>query len=540
MSGNPRSASASHDTPVLVVGAGPVGCVLALELAGHGVASTVLERSLRPSRYPKMDYVNGRSMELLRRLGLAEAIRSSGVASDQPSNFLWMLGDDTPPVAVWRYPSVEETAARYAAAVDGTQPLEPYQRVQGSLLEQVVRDAARAHPLVDLREGCTFEGLEQGPGGVTATVRDTASGELGDLRARFLAACDGAGSAVREAVGIPVDTAAPPTRHCSLYFRSADPVLNRYGRSFLTVTAKGLNLVSRDGSDTWTASFRVEEKQPFPDDPLAVMFEKFGREFAVDDLLNVSRWHGSLSVAASYRRGSVFLAGDSAHRFYPVGGHGANTGIGDAVDLGWKLAAAVGGWGGPRLLDSYESERRPVALFNREMCANLMEVWRRFGRLAAVGASREQLAGFLGQEAYQLDNVGIHHGYRYTDSSVVEPPEGPAPSWEWQRVSAVPWPGVRVPSIRLADGTPLYDRLGTGLSLVDLSDTGAGASVAEEAGRRGIPLTRITVADPAIRRTWGSSLVLVRPDQHVAWQAGGAPEDCSGLLDRVTGNQRAA
>ncbi|MFG3494200.1 FAD-dependent monooxygenase [Streptomyces sp. NPDC047928] len=537
MSAHPRSASASHDTPVLVVGAGPVGSVLALELARYGVASIVVERSLRPSPYPKMDYVNGRSMELLRRLGLAEEIRSRGVARDQPSNFLFARGYDEAPIAIWRYPSVAETAARYAAAGDGSEPLEAYQRVRGSLLEDVVRGAAREHPLIDLREGWTFTGLDQGPGGVTATVAEGDGGAARTLRARFLVACDGAGSAVRDVVGVPLDVAAPPTRHCSLYFRSSDPLLNRHGRNFLTVTAKGLNLVSRDGADTWTASFRIADGEPFPADPVAVMYERFGCSFTVDELLNVSQWQGSLSVARAYREGAVFLAGDCAHQFYPVGGHGANTGLGDAVDLGWKLAAVVGGWGGPALLDSYEAERRPVALFNREMCVNLMEVWRRFAQLTSIGATREQLAGFLEQEDYQLDNVGIHHGYRYAGSPVVSAPDGPAPRWEWRRVSPKPWPGGRLPSIRLAGGAALFDRLGTGLTLLDLSGTGDGVPAVKEAERRGLPVTRLALDDAAaIREAWGCSLVLVRPDQHVAWQGDTVPDDWDAVLDRVTGH----
>src|SRR6266536_1508530 len=136
------------------------------------------------------------------------------------------------------------------------------------------------------------------------------------------------------------------------------------------------------------------------------MYQRFGVEFTIDKVLNIARWQGALAAAESYRKGSAFLVGDSAHHFYPTGGHGANTGLGDAADLEWKLAACLNGWGGPGLLDSYEVERRPVGLFNREMCANLLEVWLRFARLSADGASREQLAGFLAQETYQLDDVG--------------------------------------------------------------------------------------------------------------------------------------
>lgn len=526
----------SADTPVLVVGAGPVGSVLALELARHGIPSIVLERTAGPPKFPKMDYVNGRSMELLDRLGLCGEIRARGVAADQPANFVFIREAAEPPITIWRYPSVAEVSRDNAQITDGTAPAQAYQRVRGSLLEEVLRRAASDHPLIDLREGWSYTGSSQTGTGITIAAAVKEGGVSHSITARYLVACDGAASTVRESAGLSVSAAGPPTRHCSLYFTSADPILRRHGPAFLTVTAKGLNLVSRDGAQTWTASFRVEDDQPV-DDPVAVMWERFGLKFAIDELLDVSYWQGALKVADAYRAGPVFLAGDSAHQFYPVGGHGANTGIADAVDLGWKLAAVVSGWADPGLLDSYEAERRPVALFNREMCANLMEGWRRFAQLSAFGANREQLAGFLDQEAYQLDNVGIHFSYRYGDSKAVcaaREDSGPPPPWHWGQVTPVPWPGGRVPSVRLG-GTSLYGLLGTGFTLVDLSADGWGETFLKEAAARGIPLIRVGCDDQAVRSAWGCELVLVRPDQHVAWLGSGIPWDAGSTLDHLCG-----
>lgn len=527
----------TFDTPVVVVGAGPVGSALALELARHGTPSVVLEKSAKPPRFPKMDYVNGRSMELLGRLGLSAEIRSRGVAADQPTNFVFSRGAAEPPVTVWRYPSVADVSRRNAETTDGTMPDQAYQRVQGSLLEQVLRRAASEHPLIELRQGCRVTGYTPAGAGVTVSVAGPRGTD--SVTGRYLVACDGAASTVREAAGIAVQATGPPTQHCSLYFTSADPALRRYGPAFLTTTTRGLNLVSRDGAHTWTASFLVKDGQQ-PEDPVAVMWDKFGGTFAIDELLDVSHWRGTLAVAEAYRAGPVFLAGDAAHQFYPVGGHGANTGIADAVDLGWKLAAVTAGWGGPGLLDSYQPERRPVALFNREMCANLMEAWQRFARLAAIGTAREVLAGFLQQEVYQLDNVGIHFGYRYSGSSVVSAADAAAgpPPWHWGEVTPVPWPGGRVPSIAL-DGTPLYQLLGTGFTLVDLSGTGEGETFVKEAAQRGIPLTWVGCDDAAIRHRWSCDLVLVRPDQHVAWQGSGVPPSVGAVLDQVCGRDGA-
>ncbi len=533
-SGN-TSSSKSFDTPVLVVGAGPVGTVLALELARHGVPCTLIERSVTPSRYPKMDYINGRTMELLRRLGLAPEIRAGGVPPEHSFNFIWSRDFDEPPVAVWQYASPADVARRIEAVDDGSAPLEPYLRMQGSLLEEVLREQARRHRLVDMREGWRFLSLHEDDEKVNTFVVDTTTDTVHTIRAQFLAACDGANSAVRRSLGVPVQRVAPPTRHCDVYFRSGDPTLRRHGRAFLTIAARGLTLVSRDEADTWTGTFMLTDEASEAADPVATMRAKLGAEFTVDEVLNVAYWEGALAVAAWYRQGSTFLLGDAAHQFYPVGGHGANTGVADAVDLGWKLSAVVNGWGGPRLLDSYEVERRPVALFNREMCANLLEVWRRFSQLVAEGASREHVAGFLEQETYQLDNVGIHFGYRYSGSPVVWDEDGVPPPWDWRSIVPTTWPGCRPPAMRLSDGSALFDHFGTGFTLVDLSGAGAGERMAKEADRRALPVSYLAVNEERVRNAWERELVLVRPDQHVVWRGNAVPEDCDAVFDRACG-----
>jgi 2-polyprenyl-6-methoxyphenol hydroxylase-like FAD-dependent oxidoreductase len=531
----PRSAE------VLVVGAGPVGAVLALELARHGVPSVLIDRSRTASAHPKMDYLSGRSMELLRRHGLTGAIRDSGVAPEHPFNFIWSRGFDEPPVAVWNYASVREMSERIAATNDGTVPVEAHQRLQGSLLEDLLRRRLRTEPLIDFQEGVELLTVKQSRGPVTAEIRAAASdgaaaGAPRTLTARFLAGCDGAGSLVRQQAGIGVGQLGPATRHRDVYFRSTDPVLRRHGRAFLTIAAGGLTLVSRDERDTWTGTVHLADEAARAEDPVGLMRRNLGVEFRVDEILNIAEWDGRLAVADAYRAGSVFLAGDAAHQFYPTGGHGANTGIADAVDLGWKLAAQVQGWGGPALLDSYAAERRPVALFNREMCGNLLDVWTRFPRLVAGGATREQLAGYLEQQTYNLDNLGIHFGDRYEDSPVVGyDPDAAAPPWKWGQIVPATWPGSRVPAVRLADGTPLFDCFGTGFTLVDQTGGEAAGAAAREAARRGLPLSVLPVDDAAVRAAWDHPLVLVRPDQRAAWRGDAAPTDWTKLLDHVCG-----
>lgn len=537
MSTGAQSGSAVLHPPVLIVGAGPVGSVLALELAGHGIHSLLLERSLAPSRFPKIDFVNGRSMELLHRLGLAEGIRRHAVGDTHPFNVVWTRDFAEPPIAEWHFGSVAEVSDLIAAVNDGSMPAEPYRRMLGSGLEEVLRDAVRGCDLVDLREGWTVTDVSPRPDGVTVSAFDATTATRHTVRAQYLAACDGAASTVRQCLEIPMKRSGPPSSRCSVYFRSRDPALRRHGRAFVTIAAGGAVLVSRDELDTWTGGFGVPGDEPLTADPVALLQDRLGLEFAVDKVLDVTQSQAVLAVARSYRSGPVFLVGDAAHQFSPAGGYGASTGFADAVDLGWKLAARLVGWGGADLLDSYEAERRPVAVFNGEMCRNLLEICRRFGRLVADGASREQLAGYLAEETHQQDNIGVHFGYRYSRSPVIRYDRGPAPAWQWRRITPTTWPGGRAPALRLADGSALFDHFGPELTLVDLSVGNVGLGMAEEANRRGIPMLHLVVADPAVRASWERDLVLVRPDQHVAWRGNRVPADWPAVLDQVSGRQ---
>jgi hypothetical protein len=332
-----------------------------------------------------------------------------------------------------------------------------------------------------------------------------------------------------------METVGDTTPFCSVSFRSRDPALRRHGRAFLIVGAHGLTLASRDEDETWTASVPMAANAPLVVDPIGLVQERLGTPFEVDEMMSVTQWEARLAVAAQYRCKAVFLVGDAAHQFYPAGAHAANTGIADAVDLGWKLAATVNGWGGPSLLESYECERRPVALFNRELSAMLEEVTRRFMRLSQWGASREQLAGVLEQDGYQIDDIGVHFGQRYDSSPVVCTEPGPAPMWDWRRITATTWPGGRAPSVRLCSGELLFDRLGHDLSLVDLTESGVGAALVEEANWRGVPMQHLRIDDPAVRACWERELVLVRPDHHVAWRSDLPPPEWAAVLARVTG-----
>jgi choline dehydrogenase-like flavoprotein len=269
------------DVEVLIVGAGPAGSALALELARGGVGSTVIERTFEPPRHPKMDFLNARSMEHYARLGLEPDIRKHGVPEDREFRFLWRRNLDGPSLSDWRASSVADQRADLARATDGTMPSRAYQRMLGSTLEGLSRDHCRASELIDLREGVAVAGVEVGTDHTRATLADGS-----EITARWLIACDGARSLVREAAGIGLDEQGPAVTHTDVYLRSSDSRLTRDGMPFLIICANGMTLVSRDGDSAWTATYPHLSPADTAAEPLDVVRARAGGQFVIDEVLH--------------------------------------------------------------------------------------------------------------------------------------------------------------------------------------------------------------------------------------------------------------
>ena len=536
------SETSAIDCPILIAGAGPVGLLIALELAHHGVRACLIDRYPEPTRFPKMDVTNGRSMELFRRLGIADLLRGCGVGAQYSFDVLFALPDGTPPVARWDLPSVDAQRAAYSLRNDGSAPLEADQRVPQSAFETMARDLCRKDPLIDFREGCAFEALAQDADGVDVTVRDTATGGQAVVRTGYLVGADGAASLVRRQLGIGLEEIGQLPENYMIHFRSRDlGALHRHGQFWHYFVTGGGVLISQDEEDTWT--FHTPRFGDLTDgaapDAAELIADRMGLSPRIDEVLLTSRWQPRFAIADSYGQGRVFLAGDAVHQVMPTGGYGMNTGVGDAIDIGWKLAAVVNGWGGPHLLDSYEAERRPVAITNRDASRRHIGVHRSFGEMFKAGASRDELAQFIQSNRGENEFDGIEFGYRYTASPVVAHEQGPQPPWsEFDYVPST-WPGARPPSMMLADGSALFDHFGAGLTLVDF--TGEAGALVAPAQARGIPMTHLPISDASVRAVWERDLVLVRPDQHVAWRSDHAPSPkaWNDVLDLVCGKSDA-
>jgi 2-polyprenyl-6-methoxyphenol hydroxylase-like FAD-dependent oxidoreductase len=570
-----RASSSLDETPVLIVGGGPVGLTLALTLAQQGVAAILVERNPSTTTHPKMDITNGRSMELFRQLGVADELRKVAVPEDHPFDVSWVTKLDGWELARFRYPTPAEGRALIRECNDGTMALEPAMRVSQALLEPALKSILESlAPQIDIRFGWALDTFTQDADGVDAVIRCPATGETRTIRAQFLAGCDGAGSVVRTGLGIGLDDIdlrrlavrelgigrlLPATiraylndrekpmdgRLYLIHFTSSDrDLFERFGTAWHTQSPQGWTLISQNDRDTWTLHALLGAGTDADAiEPKQFLFATLGSEFDCE-IICANAWRPRLSLANSYGSGRVWLAGDSAHQFIPAGGYGMNTGVGDAAGLGWMLAAIVQGWGEHRLLEAYEAERRPVAIRNRTASARhtlvrlaIKTLYRK--AIHSQGWNGERSRRRLGREILDLGNLeneadGIEFGYRYDGSPVIcnEPPTAPAD--HMHAYAPGTQPGTRPPSLFLDDGRAVFDLFGLGFTLLRFADLDVD-SLAAAAADRGMPLKIVDIRDDRARTLYERDLVLIRPDHHVSWRGDAVPDRPGAILDRVRG-----
>jgi 2-polyprenyl-6-methoxyphenol hydroxylase-like FAD-dependent oxidoreductase len=526
-----------------VVGAGPIGLITALELNTRGIEVLVVERNESTTRHPKMDVTNGRSMEHFRRLGVAERIRDAAVPRENCMDVSWVSRLGEWELARFRYPNVHEWRAKIAQHNDGTMPLEPNMRLSQVVLEPELHKVL-TEKQVDIRFGWAFESLEQDEEGVTAVIREVATGATETVRCQLLAGCDGGSSKVREHLDIKLEGAFAIVRAYMVHFKtSAKDLMQKFGVAWHYQAPVHGTLIAQDDDQIWT----IQNVLPEGIDPATVVPEQFafdclGMEFPIE-VLQANTWTPHLVVANGYGKGRVWMAGDSVHQYIPTGGFGMNTGVCDAVDLSWKFAALLQGWGGPKLLPSIEAERLPVGLRNCEAAGANMGV--RFQIMNAYtpvihedseqGAAARSSLGALITELGNAENesLGIELGYRYRNSPIVCG-EGDEPQWRMLDYVPSTWPGVRAPHLFLEDGSAIFDHFGPWFTLLRFNDQSV-ESVVEAAKKRGVPLTIVDVRDANARSIYERNLVLIRPDQHVAWRGNSTPDDALAVIDRVRG-----
>jgi len=544
---------------VLVVGAGPVGMCLALDLAWRGVDVTVIDQ--RADGQPpsvKCNHVAARTMEAFRRLGFVDKVRDAGLPADHPHDVAFRT--TVTGIEFGRIP-IPCRRDRYTTEVgpDANWPTpEPPHRINQIYLEPVLAARMRSEPRINVLYGTRCVEISQDNDRAVATVEDLGNGETSRMSAPYLVGCDGGSSLARRSMGASLHGDDDILRTQSTYIRapglrarmSASPA---WGTFSMNRRRAGV-AYAIDGRERWIVHNYLRDEESGFD-----MVDRDGSVRAIlgvdgnfrIDVIGQEDWIGRRLVVDRIRDRRVFLCGDAAHLWVPYAGYGMNAGIADALNLSWMLAAVIEGWGGPALLGAYEAERLPITEQVSHYAMKHALAVARQRREVPAEIEDETEAGeaarvALGERAYALNVAqyacaGLNFGYFYEDSPVIVRDAEAPPSYSMQDYTPSTVPGCRAPHLRLADGRSLYDALGPGLTLLCPANADPGASdharraLAGGAAARAIPLASVHVDGPDAAELYEDRLVLVRPDQHIAWRGRALPPDHGELLDRVTG-----
>jgi 2-polyprenyl-6-methoxyphenol hydroxylase-like FAD-dependent oxidoreductase len=533
------------NTPVLIVGAGPTGLTLAIDLGLRGIPCMLIEQKEAPQFLPKMERCNARTMEIYRRMGLAEKIRAAGLPAECPMDVFIVLSLIDPPLFREKHPSVAEYRELIASTNNGSRPLEPYQLISQYTLEPLLKSLAETLPSVTVRYGCELVSFTQSQDAVTAKVRDK-DGTLSEITAEYMVGCDGGSSVVRRGLGIKLSGEGDLLKlRQALYY--CEDLYERIpigkGRHYHIADDKAGFLIVQDSTKHFTLHAITDN-----DADMRPLFEQAVAMPVNYEMLYVGAWNQKLLLADRYQDGRVFLAGDAVHLVIPTGGLGMNTGVGDAIDLSWKLAATLQGWGGPELLASYETERRQVGARNvaaSTFASRGRNKWRGMWKpnirdKTPEGAqTRAELVAVAEHEQSKGNRMtGAELGYRYEGSPLIADEPG-GPEHDFMNYTPTTWPGTRLPHAWLADGSAVQDHIGNGLTYTLLR---LGGSQADTAGitrafnALKAPLQIIDIPDERPREIYGYDLLLLRPDMHVAWRGNAPPPEPEALVRTVTGH----
>jgi 2-polyprenyl-6-methoxyphenol hydroxylase-like FAD-dependent oxidoreductase len=541
---------------VVVVGAGPVGLVLAMDLAWRGIDVVVLETRQRgepPS--VRSNHVSARSMEIFRRFGVARKVRGAGLPADYPNDVVYRTSFLGRELSRIRIPC---RAERYTSR-DGPDTWwptpEPPHRINQIYLEPVLVDHLAAMPTARILNGTSLIDFEQQADGVIARGKDTGTGKDVAISCKYLIGCDGGRSLVRKSIGASLSGDAVLQHVQSSYIRAPQllPMLRARGGtpawgSFALNPRQPGNVYAIDGKENWLV--HVYLKGGVTD------FEAVDRDRAIRTVLGVDEnfvyqllsredWIGRRLITDKARDRRVFICGDACHLWVPYAGYGMNAGIADAVNLAWALAATLEGWAGDTMLAAYEAERLPITAQVSHFAMDHAHAMARARKaippeIEADGPQGDAVRAAIGRAAYDLNVqqyccAGLNFGYFYDSSPLIAYDGETPPPYTMGDFTPSTVPGARMPHLWLADGRSLFDALGPHYTLlrfdpaIDVSDLTMAAAAAA------MPLKLLDVSAAGLPEVVRQKLLLVRSDQHIAWRGDAVPTDPENLVRTLRG-----
>ena len=531
--------------PVLICGGGPVGLALAAELGFQRVNCILVEQGDGSVPVPKMSQLTTRTMEFCRRWGIAERVKKAGWPENHPCDFVYVT-------SLTGYELYRQKSPSYAQRPELSYSPEGPRHCPQIFFDPVLLEHVSSLRTVTLWHRIRMDSFVEESDGVAVNLTDLESGEIETIRTRYLVGCDGFDGLTRKTLGIEYAGEGVLSFSVSIFFRSAElATLHNKGwaRFFRLIDANGHwgDLVSIDGRELWRLTeLRVNSDADVSSfDVESCLRKAVGANFSYE-VLSVLPWKRRGLVAKCYRRGRVFLAGDAVHQSSPTSGLGMNTGLGDAVDLGWKLAAVINGWGGDRLLESYGPERMPVGIASvADSDRTYHETTLLRGGSAICHCSpegesqRHQFAeDLLGRTQGRSDptSENVKLGYCYDNSPIICSDDTVGPSEDvWDFVPCA-CPGSRAPHAWISDNRSLLDLFGHGFVLLRFGANPVSVEpLVQAAAARAVPVQVVDIANLDIERLYERRLALVRPDGHVAWRGDEAPGDALTLIDVVRG-----
>jgi 2-polyprenyl-6-methoxyphenol hydroxylase-like FAD-dependent oxidoreductase len=538
---------------VLIVGAGPVGLTLAIDLAWRGIDVTVVEtRAPATPPEPKCNHVAARTMEIFRRLGLAEKARNAGLPADYPHDISYRTTFTGRELTRIRIPCRRDRFTNTSGADSNWPTPEPPHRINQTFLEPILFTHPEAQPRIRILNRTAVADVAVADEGATATLRDLDTGTVRQLTCRFVVGCDGARSTVRKAIGAQLTGDAVIQRVQSTYIEAPDLIGRQqheraWGTGVINSRRAGM-VYAIDGRQRWLVHNYLK-----PDEP---DFESVDRDWAIRTILGVGEdfryrvvskedWYGRRLVADKLRDRCAFIAGDAAHIWVPYAGYGMNAGIADATNLSWLLAAHLNGWAPAAILDAYEAERLPITdQVSRFAMSHAETEIRRRGaipdEIEEAGPRGAQARAEVGRLTYAINVqqyacAGLNFGTYYDRSPIIAYDGEAQPPYTMAGYTPSPVPGCRTPHLWLPGGKSLYDALGPELTLLRLDPAVDATPLEMAAMHRGVPLAVVDIAASEAADPYRHKLVLSRPDQHVAWRGDAVPADPLVLVDRVRG-----
>ena len=531
------------EVPVLIIGGGPVGLSGAIELSWQGIECLLVEQRDGSINHPKMNQVSVRTTEFCRRWGISQIVKDNSVPEDFPRSIRFLTSTSGYQLAHYNF-----FARKDEPCINSPEAI---QRCSQIYFDPILRDHAKNLGKANFLYSHKLKSFVQDPEGVVAEVVSIDDSKSVSVRAKYLIACDGADSTVRDALGLALEGDMSLNYNVNAFFRSTEhDALFKHGRAVMQwiIDGEGVwaDIVSINGFDLWRFSLMRVKSGYLPS--IEEMGQHLRRAVGCDlnfEILSILPWERRRLVAERFQVGRVLLCGDAIHQMSPTGGFGMNTGIQEAVDASWKVAAVLQGWGGKKLIETYDIERRPVAWsIVNEAARN----YNQFAKLpkgkgissdtASGAALRESIRDTIYAEEFdrEYEMEGVPLGYRYEGSPIIVPDNTPELPFEVMTYTPTARPGHRAPHAWLLDGRSTLDLFGHGFTLLCF-DSDLDVSPFIAAGEtKCMPIHSENIDSEAIAKLYQKKLVLVRPDGHVAWRSDDLPQDVSLLIDTVRGN----